>query len=815
MIQFKKHQIGAVVLSAATICSIPLAPLVLAEESLALEEVLVTARKRMESMQDAPLAVSAITGDMLINAGITNLADITEMVPNLQISRPSKDASVYIRGVGPTRGATNVTELSVGVYIDDVFMLKPHGQLIDLAEIESVQVLRGPQGTLFGKNTTGGAMVVTTVKPREEFGGFGQMTVGNDGRLNVQASVDVPISDSFLTKLTLTSVKVDGIAQDPVHGTELSNEDRQGAFLQMRWLASENVTADFSFFHNRIRENLSANGDCVVTNLDSQIIGRGLISPVTGRKLMNDFCEEASEGAATYYEPDPSRKFELDASQASMNIAWDINENHSMSSITAWRNQETPGITYTNTYAGFPAGQRALKNSESTQFSQEFQLTGEFLDSRLRYTAGLYYMQDDSDTGLTATWNGHEGIWAASIAPGLPSIFVAALSNYNEVGVEGDNSVFAIYNQWSWDMTENLELTAGLRYGYEKREVKTQRTRSVSAQEAYADIPGAIILPTVVLMTYDTFFSEAMAALPLPLDETEYLEDNDTYSSLTPMVTAAYHFPQEMLSDSINSVMMYASYTEGYKAGGFSDFAVGELIPYEEEGIDSIEIGMKLDAWDNRLRINAALFTMDYDNMQLFIARPDPDSETIGSLQGVVNAGASTIEGVELEVSLVPAANWLINMSASFANGEFEQFDDFIVDAATGKVIPQDRSDEDLPSLPESSFSLGVQYDWDTRFGSWTARVDAFYRDEIYWGFDAMSWDNTLARKSATTDSYTVYNGRLNWQIDDNLSVSAWGKNLGDKVYYDGGVGEAVNLGIVNKGFAMPRRYGVDLRYQF
>ena len=813
MINFQKRKIPALFLSGATLFTLPI-PAVIAAEGMALEEVIVTARKRTESLQDAPLAVSALTGEMLKDAGIANLADITEMVPNLQISRPSRDASIYIRGVGPARGATNVTELSVGVYIDDVFLLKPHGQLIDLAEVESVQVLRGPQGTLFGKNTTGGAMVVTTVKPADEFGGYGQVTAGNDERLNVQASIDVPFSDNLLSKLTVTSTQSDGIGQDPVHGTELSDEDRLGALFQLRWLASEDVTADFSVYHNRIRENLLAQGDCVVTNPEAAIPGRGLITPLTGQELITDFCNRGSDGVASYW--NPNKEFKLDASQVSMNIAWDINDDHSLRSITAWRDQETPNITYTNTYSGYPAGQRSLDDGDSTQVSQEFQLSGEFLDGSLRYASGLYYMQDDSDTGLLATWNGERGVWAASIADGLPAGLVAALANYNEQGQDADNTTYAAYTQWSWDATDNLELTAGLRYSYEERELETQRTDALPPWEAYADVPGAINIPgSTSLMSFDTFFNDALSALPLGMDETVRLKDDDDFDSLTPMFSISYNFPDEMLSDSINGLMLYASYTGGYKAGGFSDFNVGELVPFDEEEIDSIELGMKLDALDNRLRLNVALFSMDYDDMQLFVARPDPDPNAIGTLQGVTNAGASTIDGAELELTLLPGKGWLINFSASYADGEFDEFDDFSVDPVTGEPVALDRSDEDLPSLPESSFSLGVQYSWETSIGNWTARADAYYRDEIYWGFDALTWDIPLARDESTTDSFTVYNARLSWQASERLSIAAWGKNLGDKTYYDGGVGEAANIGHVIKSFAPPRRYGVDVRYDF
>lgn len=812
MKKFKQRQISAFVLSAATMAAFPATTAVAQEANLALEEVIVTARRRMESLQSAPMAVSAISGEDLQSAGVNNMADIMELVPNLQVARPSRDANVYIRGVGPSRGATNVTELSVGVYIDDVFMLKPQGQLIDLAEVESVQVLRGPQGTLFGKNTTGGALVLTTVKPGEEFGGYGKVTVGNDSQFNVQGSIDIPLSDTLLSKLTVTSVQSDGFFQDPENGDELSDENRIGGLLQMRWLASDDVTADFSYFHNRIRENGLAQGDCVVTNPDAQIPASGLITPVSGLDLVTDFCERASDGAAT----NPTRpEFDLDVNQLSANIAWDINDSHSFKSITAWRDQETPSIEYTNAFAGYPRNQVSLDDGTSTQFSQEFQFTGDLADGAIRYTTGLFYMYDDSDTGTVQTSNGADGIWAASggdTPPGLAFV----LTESTVTGQENENSTYAAYTQWSWDATDNLELTAGLRYSYEDRELTTTRTEAADPVEAYADVPGAIVIPgTGVLMPFPVFFDNALSALPLPQGPVEELNIDEDYDSLTPMFSAAYTFSDDMLSDSINGLMIYASYTEGYKAGGFSDFRVGELLPFDEENIDSIEVGLKMDAWNNRLRVNAALFSMDYDDMQLFVARPDPDPSNIRTLQGVTNAGQSSIDGFELEVSVVPAEGWLINFAASYADGQFDEFDDRAFDPVAGEVVDLDRSDEDLPSLPEQTYSLGIQYDWDTSFGSWSARADAYYRDEMYWGFDALTWDIPLAREESTTDSFTIYNARVNWQVSDKLAVTAWGRNLADKTYYDGGVGEAANLGHVIKSFAPPRRYGIDVRYDF
>jgi iron complex outermembrane receptor protein len=753
-----------------------------AAESLALEEVIVTARKRAESLQSAPMAVSALSGDSLRDAAITNLADVTEIVPNLQITRPSRDANIYIRGVGPARGATDVTELSVGVYLDEVFLLKPQGQLMDLAEIESIQVLRGPQGTLFGKNTTGGAMLVSTVKPEDTFGGYGQVTVGNDGRLNLQGSIDVPVTDNLLSKLTITSVEADGIGHDPVHGTELSNEDRLGVLAQLRWFASDNVTADFSFFHNRIRENLYAEGDCVVTNTNAQIPGSQLITPLTGLDLITDYCERASDGVATYFDGDLD--YEMDASQASTHVLWDMSDDHSVKSITAWRYQKAPGITFNNQFAGFPRKYDVLDMGESTQLSQELQLIGSFLDGALRYTTGIYFMKDNSDTGRVATVYGQNGIWG-SIAPPIPTGLVAVQSAYEEYGQENDNEIYSVFTQWSWDATENLELTLGLRYGYEDRTVKSRRHRSVAPWDAYADVPGAIVIPGLVaLMSYDVFFNTAASALPLELEaEPERLAGSQTYESFTPMFSAAYTVPESLLSDSVNNLLLYASYTEGYKAGGLSDFSTGKLIPFEEENIDSVEVGIKLDAWDNRLRVNAAVFSMNYEDMQLFVARPDPDPNNVEALLGVTNAGAASIDGFELEIQLVPAADWLINFSASLTDGKFEEFNDYMTDPATGLNVPVDRSDEDLPSLPKTTYSLGIQRDWHTSFGEWTARLDASYRDKLYWGFDGLTWDLPIARNASTTDSVTLLNARTNWSVNDQLSIAVWGKNLSDKKY--------------------------------
>ena len=814
MTNIPKFQLYPVLLSLAALSPLPAAALSV-ENGLTLEEVTVTARRHVESLQDAPLAVSALSGDALRDIGITNLADITELIPNLQVSRPSRDVNLHIRGIGPTRGAGNITELSVGVYIDDVFLLKPQGQLIDLAEVESVQVLRGPQGTLFGKNTTGGALVITTVKPGQEFAGFLQLSSGNGGRFDARGTVNAPLNDTLFSKLTISSARADGFFQDPVHGIELSDENRLGALLQLRWLAAKELTVDVSVYRHRIRENMLAMGDCVVTNPEAEVPANALITPRTGFSEMSDFCEEVNAvhgGVAPYH--DPSGQFKLDASQASLNMHWEFDEGHGFKSITAWRNQKTPNILYINPYAGFPSGERALEDGDSSYFSQEFQVSGD-LFGYLVYTAGLYYMREESDTGVIERFLGQQGI-LGSVDEAVPAGLVAALTNLERVGRQKDNNTYAGYTQLSWNATPHLEVTAGMRYGHEQRKLQTQWAEALPPAQAYAGLAGAIPIPgATALLPYITFFDFAESLLPLALGAPEQLRASEDFDSFTPMLSVAYRFPKAALSDIFDRLMLYGSYTEGHKAGGFSDFAAGELLAFDEEEIGSFELGMKLDAWDNRLRVNAALFSMQYENMQLSVSRPHPDPAKFGSIQGVTNAAESRIDGAELEATWLPARDWTVHLSFSYADGKFAEFDDFLINPRTAEALALDRSDEALPSLPETSISLGIQYEWDTRSGNWLARVDMFHRDQIYWGFDGLTWDIPEAREQATTDSVSIFNARLNWNINERLSMAVWGKNLADQTYFDGGVGEAANLGHVVKIFSPPRRYGVDLRYQF
>lgn len=228
-----------------------------------LEEVVVTARKREESLQDAPISITAFTGEGLERRNITALADVSKMTPNLvfnasaPLSGSSATSSVFIRGIGQN-DYTLVTEPGVGIYVDGVYIARSVGGALDLVDVERIEILRGPQGTLFGRNTIGGAVSITSKKPTEDFGGKVQLTLGDDNLVDFKGKINLPISDTLLSSVAISSRQRDGYVKNVQNGLDLGNDDALSGRLALRWLASDTVTVDWNFDATRERENGAA-----------------------------------------------------------------------------------------------------------------------------------------------------------------------------------------------------------------------------------------------------------------------------------------------------------------------------------------------------------------------------------------------------------------------------------------------------------------------------------------------------------------------------------------------------------------------------
>lgn len=802
-----RHWIAAALAGAA----LPVA----AAEPPVLQEVVVYARKQAESLQDVPISVSAFTGETLEEQGLVSVTNLSNVVPGLRISQGSNAANIYMRGVGLTRGGGARTETGVGVYIDNVFVGRGEGQLMDLVDIESVEVLRGPQGTLFGKNTVGGAMLINTVKPDSELGGHLDVTLGNLNRRDGKLVLNLPlVEDVLLSRFAVNSVRRDGYAENVVDGKKWGDRDRLGAVAQLRWLASDDVTVDVMADWSKTRQ-MNFPNDCTVVYRGASFIANRLIQPSTGTATYDQLCNEANALDDNSFASDVTEGYDLDTWSVAGTVTWDIGAAQ-FKSITALREQEVKQNVRENDGTRFNTSlSRFMTPDERSQLSQEFQLSGDLMDDRLHYTGGLFALRDKGDGGIEESYSGDRGIMGRQISS---STFLPVL-RYSREQLDTENTSYAAYTQWTFEVNDILHLTAGLRYSYEEREYDWSGADVDPA--VVAGLPGASSIGGGRYTVPRASFLNAASLLPNPLPLLPLVNNSgsETWESVTPMASATVFLPDSMIDGTfIDSAMFYLTYSEGFKAGGFSIFeesqaeleAFGLDSTFDPEEVKSYELGMKMDGFDRRLRMNLSVFNMDYSDMQLTVARPDP-RVVAGSINSVINAGEATMRGAELELKFLPVEGLELGLSASYIDAEFDEFEDL----NTTTLQPVDRSDEDLPQTPQKTLFASIQYQWQTGIGIVMPRLEASYRSETYTGFDYLNWDIPESRALSTSDAVTTYNFRLSLIPDDRFRLTLWGENLTDEEVLESTVGAVGSFGTVARVLPQPRTYGVDMVYNF
>ncbi|MDY0007348.1 MAG: TonB-dependent receptor plug domain-containing protein, partial [Spongiibacteraceae bacterium] len=363
-------------------------------QARALEEVVVTARKREESLQDTPIAITAFSGDQLREAGISNLADFNKTIPNMEVQAGNGNAGVaniYIRGVGQRNTEPNL-DSGVGIYLDGVYISRADGALLDVNDLQSVQVLRGPQGTLFGKNTTGGALVFTTNRPGPEFESSVLVRGGNYKRRDAEAMINIPlIDDTLYTRLSMVAKKRDGYVHNLFDGQDYNDEDRLSAVWQLRWLPHDDVVVDFNTNYGKTAQQAHLQ-KCIEVPEAAATAWQDRTTNVYVRRANNnksiiDFCRE-SQALDTYTVDSTGGQYNAENRGFSTTIDWAFADNISLKSVTGWRGTRAgqddpldaisiPLLTRRN-YAHPFADVR-----DTDQYSQEFQLVGDAVEIRL------------------------------------------------------------------------------------------------------------------------------------------------------------------------------------------------------------------------------------------------------------------------------------------------------------------------------------------------------------------------------------------------------------------------------------------------
>lgn len=827
-----------------------------------MEEVIVTARRRAENIQDTPIAVSALSGEDLRERGIGNIQDLAKIVPSLEIGK-NRSSSIFIRGVGERTGFARV-DPAVGVYLDDLFLPRADGQLLDTVDVASIQVLRGPQGTLFGKNTTGGAMVLTLQKPHDSFEAYIDAGIGNLGLRRAKASINFPLADNVFLKFAANTIEDDGYIEDELIGTKNGGDnDRQSLIGQLRWDISDALGLDAFAYYGRVREQIPTD-HCNVINRNSLFMN-GLYVMWSGDtrpenpSAFFDNCEANSREKlgdfTTRVGPNPYMKRDLEVAMLSSTLQWQYDEYNTVKAVLGVRGAEK-GPQWLGDNDG---GTKKLSESYGISFldpgqvssrdsiSLELQLNGTNLAETLNYTFGLFGMRETNEEpfSLFTALAGLDDETLVSLAnaqspsqptllPGTPFVGTLTPQSYSQFGLE--NKTLAVFGQLSYQLTEQLELTAGLRYTAEERasdltvyrsDIEAVSLRLMSSGlfgpglqglHPYLDPRGWLADPVSFANSlFPDTNGDSIPDFPFDLDSPLIDSRAETFSKTTPMVSLAYSFNDDWLAGSgLDSGLLYGTWSFGFKSGFFEPRGVDGLERVEPETVENREIGLKMEALDRSLRVNIALYSMDFDDMQLIQVKQDSAGNNAVIFQ---NAGRSSILGGEIEVQWIPVAALSVNFAYSNNNYSYEEYKDrdLFAQALGQGVKLNDRSNEAFQISPQDNVSLGIQYVWEAELGRFTPRFDVRYRSERFFGIDNASYDAyRLDPQSSGDKAHTIADVRFSWEnIEGDVAISFYVNNANDErsVSNSGGVGDSI--GTNTGSLAPPRTYGVDIRLTY
>lgn len=799
------------------------------------EEVIITARKRVERLQETPIAISAFSDEALKVAGIANIRDLQESVPGLNISEMGNKApSIFIRGVGQKESLAAL-DPGVGVYINSIYIARTDSQLLDLMDTESIQVLRGPQGTLFGKNNTGGALLVTTKKPHTNaLETTGSTRLGNYGRRDFKISTNIPLNaDTLATSISLKRTHMDGYLRSTYDGQKYGDQDRLGATARLYWQPSNAFNTDLFYYWSKTDEK-GAGLTCFFQNPGSvfnTFTWPGFTAPKSYESRCRSSEAESKDHKVLINGPST---FEMTSQIVglTLNRAY---KNFEIKSITAWSHQNNIGIVNDSDatdIAGVETGPLAVRSGleaslasgygdfslpggeKRNQYSEELQLTGIAFDNRLSYTTGIFFAREEIDNSMSGNMVGDRGYsYKANVATLIPKI----------IGTNSDltNDSFAFFAQGTYQITDWYQLTFGTRYTIEKR----QREATLYEADCDAILAGNLVRGTTDLCAFEvlglrdpsSFYENPPSVLPVRLaGDSGKAKGDKEWSKWTPTITSAFSLPDRYMESTVfDSTLLYLTYSKGFKSGGFEMKGL-EISQFEPENVTNYEIGLKVDAFDQRLRFNTALYYMDYDDIQIRITEQGQSFADI--LLFIDNAGAATIQGFEMELTALPVPNVVLTATTGYTDASYDEFIASDVDTAAIPPVQStiDRSDEDFAAIPKLTYSLSAMIFLPTEIGTFTPRLSMYYRDSLYTGLDATAWDSQF-RDLATIDDVTLWNFRLGYTPVNNDNIQLWFfvDNLADEDYFQGGFSNTESLGAGSYVLGAPRTYGLEASISF
>ncbi len=752
-----------------------------------IEEVVVTARKRVESLADTPIAITAMSGDAMEARGMTQLSDIAATTPSLtfvdvtSVTGSSSASVVYIRGVGQSF-ATATSEPGVGIYVDGVYMARNVGQVFNIVDLERVEILRGPQGTLFGRNTVGGAISIHTKKPTEEFSISGSLTAGNYDRRDGKIIVNGAITDELFGKLSIGRFTRDGMVDRPTDGLNQGNRDRTAARLALRWLPSDKLELNLAVDGTVAREDgtpsllrtivwnsgifnpaglplappgtlnpsqyaINVPFDYPVDNLVLE--NNYIINYFAGLSCFSGFGEAWNPGADQTNPACYGSQYQLESERQNMGTydtkstddVWGVTftldyefSNFSLKSITAYRDSKS---TYGRDADGSPLKIYHYSGlMDQNQFSQEFQLMGTSFSEKLDWVVGAYYLDEEVVNPEPVVFTTLE--------------FVS--------GGNTENTSYAAFLQGTYSLTERLDVTGGIRYTRDEKDSLPLQPFTANYTPNPAFNPGNLVLPAVTV--------------------------SQEFTQTTPMLNLSYRATDDL--------MAYMTFSEGYKSGG-ATFRIFPIFPetplYGPEEVQSFEVGVKYEK--NGYRLNMAAFAMDYDNIQVSI---------FTNVAPVIkNGGEGEVNGFELEAFLPLPDSLFVEASFSYLDAGYTNIDP----GATEINL-----NSEFAMTPETQASLSISKVFGLSGGSEII-------PRIEWHYTGDRYNDATNTVDLMQPSFTLVNAMVAWNsADGKYGVTLGVENLTDQDYLLGGYSNLIG-GQMNVFPAYDQQVYGTFRWQF
>lgn len=779
--------------------------------ALAIDEITVFATKRQESLQDIGVSVSAFDGDQIREIGFSDTIDIAQQVPNFNVIQFHPTiTTMNIRGISQTSFSSHL-EPPIAMYVDDAYvsaMGAGHAQMYDM---ERVEVLRGPQGTLFGRNATGGLLHYISAKPTDEFEAYTSISIGEFDKTRLEGAVSGPLSENVLARFSAAYTRHDGIVENTI-GPDPRNADARAFRVQFLWEPSDTVDVGIKY-HYAIDDTRGQGYAFGITSINPDGLGYTVLedeaavffnlnppapSPDTflppelpgsvcearmgaGCNAWGDFEEHQNNPFKGQY-TDPGM-FKRKIQGITIPVNWELSDTLTFTSITDYM---TMNKRYREDSDG---GAREFLTfdpsiNEFSQLSQEFRWTGESSES-VRWIGGVYLLRIDNHVPASNFTCRCLPLITSGTGLDIPGFFT---DREIETSYKIETVSAAVFGNVEIDLTDEWSMDAGLRFTRDVREYS-----------------GAV---TDTLVT--------------PIGDVLYPFDSDDYPG---MDSTAYNNWSALLRFNWrpdDDLLAYASISRGHKAGNyqstppnlftddrldnFDTWVPSDQWEHDQEELTNYEVGVKWDFWDNRARINAALFYYDYKDYQGFAFDP------IAFTTSIFNADAHAAGG-ELELTLEPTERWYFLFGLSTVNSKVEDvlLPGRVADVDLGGGMIEEGNDPrfvntKLPYAPELGANGLAKYEWPVGDGSMAAILDFNYEDDFCF--------STLCAPAEAEESYTVWNASLSYSPNDNWTFTAFIDNVTDEEYrvYSFDTGFA---GLQNQVFANPRWWGVTAEFRF